>query len=100
MNPKLKAGLNLGLLFAKQLFPAIETVETAARGVASLKGKDKQQAAVNLILAAAHLEGDITGKELLSKEADAKLRIAVDRMVDFMNQVQADHAKALAPGGE
>jgi hypothetical protein len=94
MNSKLKAGLKVGLGFAELIFPAVKTVETAANGLKTLKGADKQQAAVNLILASAAAAEQISGKEVLSPEADALLRVAIDANVAFMNQVKADHAAA------
>lgn len=94
MNSKLKASLKIGLGFAEMIFPAVKAVENAAIGVKALKGAEKQQAAVNLVLASAAAAGQISGHEVLSPEADAKLRAAIDASVAFMNQVKADHEAA------
>lgn len=98
MNSKLKVFGKIGLGIAEMIFPAVKTVEQAAKGVIALKGKDKQEAALNLILAGLEAEGQISGKELLSAETLEALRAAIDAVVHVVNLIERDHAAAAVVG--
>lgn len=80
----------VGMAFAvvKAVVPGVAQIESVAKAFPNLKGKDKQNAVVELVKASLNAAEFITDKDLLNDpEVEKATRAVIDAVVAFQNVV-------------
>jgi hypothetical protein len=83
----------IGLQIAGAVVPSVHQVEVAFQDVKGAKGSDKQQAALNLVMASLASVEQFTNKDLL-QDADVAMATkgVIDAVVALQNIIAAKHA--------
>lgn len=87
----------VGMAFAvvKAVVPGVAQVESVAKAFPNLKGKDKQNAVVDLVKASLNAAEFITDKDLLNDpEVEKATRAVIDAVVAFQNVVNKKTGQA------
>jgi hypothetical protein len=84
----------VGLRIAGLVFPQIAAVEAAARAIGGLKGKQKQDAVVELFRASVEAAEGLAGKQIFDAETEAATRTFIDAAVAYQNFLAEKQARA------
>lgn len=81
-----KKALQIGLNIAGFLLPQVSQIEAIAKAIPALKGKDKEDAAIKLMLESLDLFEDLVAKDVLQdEEVEKAVRGVIQSVVALQN---------------